>query len=195
MKRSAKFFMIVLLAACLFGAREAHCADSSSSTDFTISVQNVFSLEFYSDANVLYSTTVPFTNIDPLESIVYPDGRFQDDGKSDTALICRSNVGETWYLKMHSVTTPPLSHDKIKFYMDKPHNRNTGEGADGSLARSPDWYSIGEDATTVYTAGYKDLSNLPFGTLATFNFAIIPTGLEGGKGYSASITYTMTSSS
>lgn len=192
--RARKYCCMVIGAIALVSvsAQGAYCVDSASKTDFTVSVQTVFSLEFYTDANVIYSDTVPFTNVDPREAVVYPDNRYRDDGKSDTGVVCRSNAGVVWFLKLHALSAPPLTYEKIKYYTEQPYDRNTGERADGTLARSPNWYSIAPDPTTIYTAGYKDKSNLPFGTLSTFNFAINPENLEGGKGYSAAITYTMT---
>jgi len=198
MKRPKKRITLIISLALIGGFLSfsaLYAADTKSTSNVTISVQSVFSLEFYTDANVLYSSTIPFTNVDPNESIAYPDGRFEDDGKSDAGVICRSNAGVPWQLKLHLEATPPLTPDKMRYYIGQPFNRNTGEQADGTLSRSPDWYPFQSTPTTVYTAGFKDQSNLPFGTLATISYSLIPTGLDAGQGYSADIVYTMTTSS
>ena len=199
MKKTRGIQRVLLIAVAtliLSGAHQpAYCADSSSTTSVSISLQTIFSIEFYTDANVLFSTTVPFTNVDPKKSIIYPDGRSENDGKSDTAVICSSNTGKTWYLKLHAQTAPPLTVDKVKYYISQPYNRNTGATSDGTLTRTPEWYPLAAEPTTIYTSGYKDMSNLPFGTIVTFSFSLIPTDLESGKTYSAAITYTLTTSS
>src|SRR3989338_2187771 len=169
---------------------ETRAADSTQATTVTISVQNVFSMEFYTDPNVIYSTAVPFTNIDPEKSIVLADGRTENDGKSDTGVVCRSNAGLTWFLKLHMTPSAPLTADKVRYYIDQPFNRNTGARSDGSLTQTVNWYPFNTAPATIYTSGAQDNSNLPFGTLVTFNFAIAPSGLEAGKAYSSAITYT-----
>ena len=144
-------------------------------------VTTVFSLEFYTDANILYSTSIPFTNIDPTTSLCYADGRSSGDGKSDTGVLCRSNMNVTWYLKMSVITTssPPFPLANFKYYMGQPWNMNTSSPADGTLAQSPNWYSVPTAATAVYTAGTLDKNNAALGTLATLSFAINPSGIYG----------------
>lgn len=166
--------------------------DSSQSSTISIAVQNIFAMEFYTDSNVLYRDVVPFTNVDPNKSIVYPDGRSENDGKSDTAVICKSNAGTRWYLKLHIISNEPLTADKVRYYISQPFNRNTGGQADGALARSPQWYPFSATPDTIYVSGANDTSNLPFGTLTTFNFSLVPTGLSAGQAYSATVVYTMT---
>lgn len=170
----------------------AGAVDISSTTNVSISIQQAFSIQFYTDSNVVYSTTVPFSSIDPSQSMVYPDGRKVNDGKSDVGIICLSNAGKTWYLKLSVQTTASLTADKMRYYMDQPYNRNTGGRADGTLSQPARWYPLSSTPTTVYSSGAQDQSNLPFGTLVTFNYALDPSGLEAGQAYSAVITYTLT---
>lgn len=171
---------------------QAFGLDSTQSTTVSIGVQNVFSMEFYTDEKVIYRDTVPFSNVDPNKSLVYPDGRSENDGKSDTAVICKSNTGTRWYLKVHAIVNPPLTPEKVRYYVAQPYNRNTGGEADGALARSANWYSFSSTPNTIYTSGFSDSSNLPFGTLTTFNFSLIPSGLSAGQAYSATVVYSMT---
>lgn len=171
----------------------AHAANTTAKTDFNITVENVFSIEFYTEAGkVLYSGSVPFTSVDPSKSLVYPDGRAENDGKSDVGVICRSNDGNTWYLKVTGASGGGLSSGNVKYYMAQPYNRNTNAQTDGSLAQATNWYSIPTTATTVYTSGAGDKSNLPFGTLATFSYALVPAGLDTGASYTLQVTYTLT---
>src|SRR3989338_3541759 len=134
-------------------------------------VPNIFSIEFYTDSNVLNGTEgFTFTNIDPTKSFVYPDGRSEGDGKADTGILCKTNMNQTWYLKMNASTTSTFDLANFKYYLSQPWDRNRAAQADGQLANSPDWYSAPTSSTTVYTAGNFDKVNLPFGTLATFSF-------------------------
>lgn len=182
----------ILIAAMCIAPAAAMSADSSQSSTISIAVQNIFALEFYTDSNVLYRDVVPFTNVDPNKSIVYPDGRSENDGKSDTAIVCKSNTGTRWYLKLHVISNAPLTAEKIRYYVSQPYNRNTGGQADGALTRSPQWYPFSATPDTIYASGATDTSNLPFGTLTTFNFSLVPTGLSAGQAYSATVVYTMT---
>jgi hypothetical protein len=186
--RTALFIVISLT---LLGA-VTEAAENNQVTNISISIQRIFSLEFYTDENVLYSGTVPFSNVDPTKPLVYPNGREENDGKSDVGAVCRSNSGSTWYLKLHLLAAHGLAPENLKYYIDQPYNRNTSARTDGALAQPPNWYPFRPTAFTVYTAGDSDKSNLPFGTLLTFSYALNPAGLEAGKSYSAAITYTMT---
>jgi len=182
----------VLLAALLWSAAPARAVDTTGTSSVSISIQQVFSIEFYTDQNTLYSDTVPFTGVDSTKAFVYADGRMENDGKSDVGVICKSNAGVTWFLKLHLLPKPPLAADKMKYYVDQPYNRNTGGRADGTLTQSANWYIFNTMPTTIYTAGYLDKSNLPYGTLFNFNYGLIPSGLDAGRAYTATITYTMT---
>lgn len=182
----------ILLIALIRAVPSARAADTTGTSSVSISIQQVFSMEFYTDQNTLYSDTVPFTGVDSAKSFVYADGRMENDGKSDTGVVCKSNAGLAWFLKLHLAPKPPLTVDKMKYYVDQPYNRNTGGRADGTLTQSANWYIFNATPTTIYTAGYLDKSNLPYGTLFNFNFGLIPSGLDAGRAYTATITYTMT---
>ena len=79
---------LMLIALFLMLLHKAIALDSSLSTTVNVTAASAFSMEFYTDQNVIYSTTVPFSNVDPTESLVYPNGRAEDDGKSDTGGNC-----------------------------------------------------------------------------------------------------------
>ena len=191
-KKSACFGLCLVIIVSFSG--HASALDNSATTSLSISIQQAFAAEFYTDSNVVYSTMVPFTNVDPSQSMVYADGRKINDGKSDVGVICLSNAGKPWYLKIHVTTTGTLAPDKVKYYMDQPYNRNTGGRADGTLAQPAKWYPFPSTPATVYSSGAQDESNLPFGTLVTFNYALDPSGLAAGAAYSAVITYSITTS-
>ncbi|MBI5144378.1 MAG: hypothetical protein HZA30_04860 [Candidatus Omnitrophica bacterium] len=157
-------------------------------------VSDVFSMDFYTDAKVLYTTNIPFTNIDPTKSMCYADGRQEYDGKADTGVVCRSNLNTTWYLKMSAtaVSSPPFPMANFKYYMGQPWNRTLNVSADGTLSNAPDWYPAPTSPVVMYTAGTNDKSNLPYGTLATLSFSVNPEGLTSGYTYTISINYTLT---
>ncbi len=190
--RRVPIFTILALIAIVLPINSSFGAEATLTSTLSASLQSVFSGEFYTDENVVYSDAVPFSEIDPTKTMVYPDGRTEDDGKSDTAIICRSNMGVVWYLKLHLTPNAPLTAEKVKYYISQPWNRNTGDRADGSLGNAEDWIPFNITPTTVYSAGATDQSNLPFGTLVTFSFSLLPQGLEYGQVYTASISYTLT---
>lgn len=170
-------------------------ADTATQTaTMQAAVSDVFSMDFYTDANVLYTTNIPFTNIDPTKTMCYADGRAEYDGKSDTGVVCRSNLNTTWYLKMSAtpVSSPPFPMANFKYYMGQPWNRTLNQAADGSLASTPGWYPVPTSAVVMYTAGINDKSNLPNGTLVTLSFSVNPQGLASGYTYTVNINYTLT---
>ena len=158
----------------------------------------IFSLEFYQDANVLYTTSIPFTNMDATSTHVMADGRQSGDGKNDTGLLCRTNTGKTWYFKVGGNYKPPLPAGKVKYYFGRPWNRSFnppwgGASADGMLQTDPpQWVNLPAATNAIYIAGPHDLSNLPGGTLCMFSFAMDPTGLDATIAYTCTITYTLT---
>ena len=163
------------------------------STTVSVTASTVFSMEFYVDQNVIYSTTVPFSNVDPQESMVYPNGRAENDGKSDTGVVCITNMGDPWYLQIQGVYSEGLPEDSVKYYYSQPWNRNTGQETTGSLsAGTVDWRAVPSTPSTIYTSGADDTINTPFGTLSTFSFAVDPRGLSADMTYTVSVTYTMT---
>ncbi len=172
------------------------CADTVTATaDMVAGATNIFSIEFYTSepSKVLYSTSIPFTNMNPVKSLCYADNRSDGDGKSDVGILCRTNMGQVWYLKVNASTaSPDFDLFNFKFYLGQPWNRTRNSTADGTLSQAAAWNPIPTTLATLYTAGQNDKNNLEYGTLATFSFAINPKGLVGGRTYNITITYTMT---
>jgi hypothetical protein len=183
---------MVVVACSLMLAGVAHAApDQNRQTTVTASVGDMFSLEFYTDPNVLYTTTVPFTNVDPANQYNYANGRAASDGRSDVGLLVKSNQGKVWYLKI-GVNSGSSLLGKLGCFMGQPWNRNWDTVADGSLGRG-DWFNIPVDSNpeTMYTAGTGDQTNTPLGTLATLSYKIDGTGLVPGS-HNGVVTYTLT---
>ncbi len=191
MRKKPLACILIIVGIFLSGRLEA--ASTSQIATMGATVNNIFSLEFYKDANVLHGEEgVTFTNIDLTKTFIYPDGRSSGDGKSDTGVVCKSNMNTTWYLKMNASTASNFNLVNFKYYIGQPWNRNTGVQADGQLARSPAWYSIPTNTTTAYTCGTGDRNNTPFGTLTTLSFVIDSTaGLVVGGAYDINISYTL----
>src|SRR3989338_6731746 len=123
--------LIVSLIGCAIGVDYVH-ADENKTTDVSASVGSVFSLAFYTEADkVLYSTSVPFSNVDPANDFNYADNRAENDGKSDVGLIIRSNAGSIWYFKM-SVNAASTLAGKLAAFMGPPTNRNSNSASDGT---------------------------------------------------------------
>ncbi len=180
------------IAMILFVGRLASAATVSDIGTMDAGVNDVFSIEFYTDANVLHGAEgITFTNVDPTQTFCYSDGRSAGDGKSDTGVVCKTNMNMTWYLKMSASTGSQFNLANFKYYMGQPWNRSANAPADGTLAQPPNWYSIPTAVTTMYTSGAIDKSNLPDGTLSTFSFAINPAGLLANTPYVIDISYTV----
>ena len=84
-------------------------------------VPDIWSLEFYTDENVLYTTSVPFTRVDPRDSWVESDGREANPGKSDIGLLCRTNLDTTWYMKMQGSEGELITLGKLKYGLWQPY--------------------------------------------------------------------------
>lgn len=189
-------WVVVLTMVVLAPFAIAHAETVNIMGTMQASVSDVFSIRFYTDANVLYSTNLPFTNIDPTRSMCYVDTRSAGDGKSDTGIMCESNLGVTWYLKMSVTTTsmPAFPLQNFKFYMDKPWSNLLQGPSNGSLGYPVGWNPVPTSASVIYASGQADENNAGFGTLATLSFAINPQGLSSGVNYRMSVTYTLTTS-
>jgi len=131
--------------------------------------------------------------MDPSQTFCYSDGRSSGDGKSDSGVVCKTNMNVPWYLKMSATTASSFNIANFKYYMGQPWNRTRSASADGTLAKTPNWYSSPTSPTTMYSSGLYDNNNLPDGTLATFSFAINPAGLISSINYVIDITYTLSS--
>ena len=184
--------VLTLIVILLVLPRDGTALESSVTTTVNVTATSIFSMEFYVDQNVVYSTTVPFSNVDPAETLVYPNGRSENDGKSDTGVVCTSNMGVPWYLKIQGTYSEEMPEDCIKYYYSQPWNRNTGYQTSGGMTYSEQWRPIPKEATTIYGSGSEDTINTPFGTLSTFCFAVDPRGLSSERTYTVSVTYTMT---
>ncbi|NQU95612.1 MAG: hypothetical protein HQ549_05225 [Candidatus Omnitrophica bacterium] len=181
--------MVMLFAIAIAGA--SYAADQTLNSNVTASVGSIFSMAFYTDANVLYSTAIPFSTVDPSSAYNYADGRAQDDGKSDVGLTIKSNQGNPWYLKIAMNAASPLL-TKLAGNMGQPTNRNWGTPADGGRTYGDlTWFDLTGAAVTLYTAGTADETNTPEGTLATLSFKVDGSGLAPGP-YTGTITYTLT---
>ena len=185
---------LILVLSVIFAGSYVYAAEAAQNSSVTVTVGSIFEASFF-DQNISYPTGGPltWTNVDPQSNLERPDG--YTVGQGDVGLVCITNTGDTWYVKLN-LTTATLD-DKALFYLPQPTNRNLSSDSDGTLAYATPgagdaWPVIPDTATVVYTAGYNDTINSPFGTLLSFNFAIDPTGLTAGSSHNATITYTMT---
>ena len=187
MKKLVITSIVMLFAIAIAGA--SYAADQTLNSNVTANVGSIFSMEFYTEAGkVLYSTTVPFSTVDPSSAYNYADGRAEGDLKSDVGLTVRSNQGNPWFLKIAMNAGSPLL-TKLGAYIGQPTNRNWDSPADGFL-RYGDWFNLTATPESIYAAGAFDETNTPFGTLATLSFKIDGSGLAPGN-YAATITYTL----
>ncbi|MFC1577018.1 hypothetical protein ACFL3N_01625 [Candidatus Omnitrophota bacterium] len=172
-------------------------ADTSLATSVSASVGSAFKMEFYEPdgTSIMFSTSVPFSTIDPSETFALPDGREVGDNKSDVGIICKSSDSTAWYLKI-GITAGNLPFGTLKYYLSQPTmwDGTSGVTTDGTIDPSPaGWSDIPVSSQkTVYSSGSIDTVNTPHGTLCTINFQINPQGLNADTAYNATVTYTIT---
>lgn len=193
-----RVWLILLAVIMAHAVMPAFCiAEASLSTDVSVSISDTFQLEFFTPdgAHVMFSTSVPFSNIDPTETFALADGRTVNDNKSDVGVYCKSSQSSTWYLKIGMTGAIPTGN--LKYYLSQPtmYVKAIDQSIETNGAINPDpaaWSDIPNGSTkTIYASGTNDTVNTPFGTLATLNFQLIPGGLASGS-YAASVTYTAT---
>ncbi len=156
-------------------------------------VSNTWSLEFPTDdQNILYTTMVPFTGMDPTDNWVESDGREASPGKSDVGLVCTTNRNTTWYMKIKGSQDPLISVGKLKYDLWQPWNRTMNQPSDGEITGGTGWHDMPTSATMVYTSGPLESINTPDGTLCMFSFAIDPGRLDPTQTYNCTIQFTLT---
>lgn len=155
-----------------------------------LEVPNIVTMELYTEgaSKYLYTTNVPFTNMDPTKTRVMADGRAEGDNKNDLGLLCKTNLEEVWYLKIQG-SPNDFFLSKIKYGFWRPWNMKLNQPADGTLSEG--WHPLPGDVTTIYTAGNNDLNNIQ-GTLCGFSFVIDPSRLDSTQTYHCTVQFTMT---
>ena len=189
--KKAALILIFLLAVSIAGVFSFAETDTIIASG-SFEVPNIWSLEFYTDQNVLYTTSVPFTRMDPTDNWVESDGREASSGKSDIGLLCRTNLGDTWHMKIQGSVSPLITVGKLKYGLWQPWNRTMNQPSDGTITVGEGWHDMPTASTAVYTAGHYDESNLPYGTLCMFSFAIDPGRLDPTQTYNCTIQFTLT---
>ncbi|MBL7157581.1 MAG: hypothetical protein ISS92_05435 [Candidatus Omnitrophica bacterium] len=159
-------------------------------------VSNVFMMEFYTGepSKYLYTTQISFTNMDPTKTWVQADNRFQGDGNNDIGLLCKSNLGETWYLKIQG-SPSGFFLEQVKYGFWRPWNRKYGQASNGDLTEG--WQPLPASPARIFAAGANDLNNMGTetsqqGTLCGFSFVINPSQLDANNNYTCQIQFTMT---
>jgi hypothetical protein len=189
--KKALLILVLLWAVNITGALSfADTATAIATADF--SIPEIWFLEVYTDPNVLYTTNVPFTMVDPTDSWVESDGREADSTKNDIGFICMSNLDTAWYLKIQGTTGGLITLGKLKYGIWQPWNRNLNQPSDGTIAGGAGWRDMPTSAALVYTSGPLEAINLPLGTLCMFNFAIEPGQLDPTQVYTSTIQFTLT---
>lgn len=193
--RAAHRAFVLVMCLAFFAAGGYAVTNQSVQTDVSVMVASTFKLQIYQPdgTHVLYSDTVPFTNINPAKSFALPDGRAENDGKSDVGVYCISADNKPWSLRI-GVTGGNIPENKLKYYASQPYiwDGSTSTQTDGVIIPNPSaWTAVPIGAgAVIYTSGLKDTVNIPFGTLVTISFQLDPAGLTSGP-YTATVTYTM----
>ena len=191
-----KIFLITILLLAIIFLNPASFAETKTIiASGSFSAINIWGIEFYLDSKILYTTMIPFTQItDPSKTWAESDGRTLNSAKSDIGLLCRTNLGGPWYMKIEGAASELISVGQLKYGLWQPWNRTRNEFSDGEITGGADWHDMPTSAAVIYTAGPLELINTPYGTLLTFSFAINPSNLRPLQTYNCAIQYTMAAS-
>lgn len=215
-----KIFLLALVLTVALGIGSYAFAVELSTVTATVSatVTGDFEVKFYprsgidnADTNIVFPTgAITFPAITGTETMVYPQGRSENDGKSDIGVLCLSNLANNvttnrWGLKMKMTGNIP-SDNIIVYIPEYAYNRNapTGSNTLGGIQRAKGWYKVETSDMLIYKADDNHLLTTQWGTLITFSFAVIPSGkfTDGARqvcdgqalaagSYSASVIFTM----
>ena len=212
-----KLLITVMALAVVFIAQSAYVsADEMETTTVSVTVGGIFELSLATPGSgpglkARSAASMTFKSVDGTS----PSGWYYNilatpldgngdptDGKSDVALIARSN--------MHSVGSPYLIkikkagdslNSKLGYYVDKafdagaPTETQTdgtvtpGTGFAGTVA-SAKWGELPTASVLIYTSGANYYAT--YGALLPVSFALVPGELASG-GHGTTITYTMVS--
>lgn len=193
-----KFALIAVACSFIFFYPTDNFAlDKSVSTTASVTIGGAFTASFKEPdgTHIMYSGTVPFTNIDPTKSYALPDQRSADDNKSDIGIVCVSADGKPWSLQI-GINGGNLPDNSLKYYVSQPYIWTGSDSIQTNGTVIPDppaWTPIPTGTSTaIYKSGTNDSNNTPFGTLITISFQLDPTGLKSGA-YTATVVYTMSS--
>lgn len=173
--------LIALTLAVLLFASQANAASVTATTSTSVTVGQVFSIEFYTEAGKIRygSGQIQFPAYDPASdtTMILTSAWANNDGQSDVGVVCRSNIGQNWALKIRMSSATMLPTNVAVYKPDKVYNRNySGVASERSTGLTKQWYIMSSSDETIYTGSGGDQNSAPLGILATFSFAILPTG-------------------
>ena len=207
-----KLIAIVTMAVLL--GTVAYAAEDTITSPASVSVLSIFSIEFF-DGGTTGSVRYPngdidFNAYDPSgdETMVFTTQYSDGDLKSDVGVVCRTNIGQDWALKirMQSGSASFLPTNIAVYKPDVVYDRNTTPSTQYSTGATKQWYIMSDSYETIFTGTGGLQNTAPFGILATFSFAILPTGTAKPEGqstigsgnilpqgaYNVSVDYTLT---
>jgi len=119
-------------------------------------------------------------------------------GSYHNEVVCKSNNGQTWYIKIkvdHALTSGsnaiPLANFKWMCAYVGSKNPPYAAGT-GTLANAIAYISFITTDALVYTCGADEKSNFPNGIGAQFNYGLSVPDTQPAGSYTATVTYTMT---
>lgn len=191
-------FVITFVAFLLCTAQYSFCEMKMTTANVTLEAGGIFELMFYRDSGIHYNgaSGVPFGTINIAElqwpNFAESQARRQDSSKSDIGLVCLTNQGVPWALKIQATQSPLISVAHIKYILWHPWNMSLSEASDGTVVGGADWHEISTAPAATYFSGPKEYSNLYYGTLCKYSFAIDPSRLDPTQTYQCDITFTFT---
>ena len=206
-----KLLITVMALAVVFIAQNAYVsADELETTSVTVNVGAIFELSLATPGSgpglkARSSTSMLFHNVDgsSLSGWYYNNLATLDtngdpnDGKSDVALIARSNThtpGSPYTIKVEKASDS--LNGKLGYYVDKCFDAGatTETQTDGAVtlgtgfATTTTWGELPTSSVLVYTSGTQLYSI--YGALLPVSFALVPGDLATGQ-HTTTITYTM----
>jgi hypothetical protein len=169
----------------------AHAASDTATSSTSVNILDIFSIEFFDDATAVRYPLgdIAFPAVDPAneETMVFTSAYVLGDLKSDVGVICRTNQNVDWALKTRmSTTSTDLTRTNVAIYKpDLVFDRNTTPATTYSTGVTKQWYLISDTDETLFIGTGGVQNTAPFGVLATFSFAVLPTGQAAPAGQAA----------
>ena len=195
MKKAILVVLLGLVMALGISLNSQLFAVEIGSTNVAVDVAQIFTIQFYPRAAIDDTGTGFVDNIryhdgqidfppiteamlaDPLNNAMVYTGNWVDgDDKSDVGILCISNTGNPWNLKIHMENTD-LTRDNFVVYIPEfAYYRNAATETHANTIVAPNrWVRMPDTPQGIFETT-DHMNNAPWGTLLTLSFAVVPSG-------------------
>ena len=173
----------VMIVGCLLLTTPLHAISDTVTTSTSVTIQNIFAIEFYdggtTNTSIRYPTgQIAFPAYDPASELtmILTSAWVNADGKSDVGVIATTNIGQNWALKVRMASATAQPTNVAIYKPDVVYIRNTDPATEATTGLTEQWYIMSNTDETIFSGSGGYQNTAPFGVLATFSFAILPTG-------------------